>query len=184
MLPMITKFLPEFDAAIEHLRSELNSIRGSRAHPSIVEDVKIEAYDSEMRVKELGSITVPEPRNIVIQPWDKTVLKDLERGLNKADLNVGIQNDGSVIRLSFPPLTQETRQAIIKVLGQKLETGRVQIRHIREKIREDIISAEKKKEISEDDRYKAQEDLDELVQKYQDQIHDLGTKKEAEISAV
>ena len=70
------------------------------------------------------------------------------------------------------------------MLGQKLETGRVQLRHIREKIREDIISAEKKKEISEDDRYKAQEDLDELVQKYQNQIHDLGTKKEAEISAV
>jgi ribosome recycling factor len=184
MSPIITKHQPEFAAALEHLKTELNSIRGNRATPSLVEEIKMEVYSSEMKLKELASITVPEPRIVMIQPWDKAILKDIERGLSKADLNVGIQNDGSVLRLSFPPLTEETRQAIIKVLGQKLEAGRIQIRQIREKVREEIIKQEQAKEITEDDRYKAQEDLDEEVAKWQEQIKELGVKKEQEILTV
>jgi ribosome recycling factor len=184
MSPLLIKHQEEFAAAIEHLKIELNSIRGNRASPSLVEDIKITAYGSEMRLKELASLSLPEPRIIVVQPWDKTVLKDIERGLNLADLNVGIQNDGTVLRLSFPPLTEETRQAIIKVLGQKLEAGRIQLRQIREKIREEIVKQEQAKEITEDDRYKAQEDLDELISKWQAQVKELGDKKEQEILTV
>src|SRR3989344_5507869 len=163
MMQIIIEHKSEFDRAIEHLKTEFASVRSNRATPSLVEELKIEAYGSEMRLKELASLTVPEARTIVVQPWDKTVIKDIERGLTKADLNVGIANDGAVIRLSFPPLTAETRQTLLKVLSQKLEAARVQVRQIREKTRERVIKAEKEKSITEDDRFQAQKDLDELV---------------------
>lgn len=184
MHPILLAREPEFQAAIEHFKTELNSIRGNRAHPSIVEDVKVEVYGSEMRLKELASITTPEPRVITIQPWDKNALKDIERSLQKADLNVGIQSDGIVVRVTFPPLTEESRQAILKVLGQKLEAGKVQVRHIREAARDAVLKAEKAKEMSEDDRYKAQEDLDELTKKYQEQLESLSQRKEEEVTTI
>ena len=183
-MPLIDEHKPEFGEAIEHLKTELLSIRSNRATTALVEELKIEAYGSEMRLKELASLTVPEARTIVVQPWDKTVVKDIERGLTKADLNVGIANDGAVIRLNFPPLTAETRQTLLKVLNQKLEVARVQVRQIREKTREQVIKAEKEKSITEDDRFQAQKDLDELVKDYIDQIKVKGERKEEEITTV
>jgi ribosome recycling factor len=184
MMPIITEHKPEFERAIEHLKTELTSIRGNRASPSLVEDVKIEVYDTEMRLKELASITVPEPRSIVVQPWDKTVIKDIERSLTKAELGVGVVNDGTVLRLALSPLTTESRQALLKSMHQKLEVGRVQIRQIREKAREQIIKAEREKDITEDDRFKAQADLDELVGEYIEEINTIGERKEAEITTI
>ena len=137
-----------------------------------------------MRLQEVASITIPEPRMIVVQPWDKTLLKDVERGLQEASLNLGITNDGTVLRLTLPALTAESRQALLKVLHQKLEAGRVQIRQLREKVREQIIKAERDKEISEDDRFKAQEDLEEFVKGYIEQVNTVGQRKEEEILTV
>ena len=184
MMTIIVEHRAEFDKAIEHLKTELSSVRGNRATPSLVEDIKIEAYSSEMRLKELASLTVPEPRTIVVQPWDKSIIKDIERGLTKADLNVGLVNDGSAIRLNVPPLTEESRQQILKLLKQKLEAGRVQVRQIREKVREQILKGEKERTITEDDRFQAQKDLDELVKDYIDQIESLGDRKEEETMTV
>ncbi len=184
MSPIITQHEEEFKSALEHVSNELNGIRGNRAHPSLVEDLKVEVYGSEMRVKEIASITIPEPRVIVIQPWDKTVLKDVERGVVKANLNVGVQNDGAVVRVTFPTLTEESRNQILKVLGQKLEAGKVQVRQIREKVREAIVKAERDKDITEDDRYKAQEDLDQYVGELLERIKDMGERKEQEVMTV
>lgn len=184
MTPLIIEHKPEFDQAIEHLKTELSSIRSNRATPALVEELKVEAYGQVMRLKELASLTVPEARTIVVQPWDKNIIKDIERSLTKADLNVGIANDGAVIRLSFPPLTAESRQALLKVLSQKLEAARVQVRQIREKAREQIIKSEKEKTITEDDRFQAQKDLDELVKDYIDQIKVMGERKEEEITTI
>lgn len=184
MMPIVIEHKPEFDKAIEHLKMELASVRSNRATPSLVEDIKVEAYGSEMRLKELASLAVPEPRTIVVQPWDKTIIKEIEKNLIKADLNLGMVNDGSVIRLTLPPLTEETRQALIRVMNQKLEAGRVQIRQIREKVREQIIKAEKEKKITEDDRFQAQKDLDELIKDYTEQINGLGRRKEEEITTI
>lgn len=183
-MPIINEHRPEFEQAVTHLKTELSSIRSNRATPALVEEIKIDAYGAEMRLKELASLTVPEPRTIVVQPWDQNVLKDIEKSLTKADLNMGIVNDGSVIRLNLPPLTAETRQALLKVLSQKLEVGKVQTRQIREKVRENIIRAEKDKVITEDDRFQAQKDLDELVKGYIDQISDIGRRKEEEITTI
>lgn len=184
MSQFITQYEAAFTAAVEHVRAELQTIRGNRAHPTLVEDLKVKAYGSEMRLQEVASITIPEPRMIVVQPWDKTLLKDVERGLQEASLNLGITNDGTVLRLTLPALTAESRQALLKVLHQKLEAGRVQIRQLREKVREQIIKAERDKEISEDDRFKAQEDLEEFVKGYIEQVNTVGQRKEEEILTV
>jgi len=174
----------EFEASLEHLKVELQSIRGNRANPSLVEEIKVEAYGTEMRLQEIAGITVPEPRSVQIQPWDKNLLKDIERSLNKADLNVGIKNDGESIHISLPPLTTETKVALIKVLNQKLEQGRVNVRQVREKVRERIFKAEKENVITEDDKYEAQKDLDEMTQEFLEKIKSIGVRKEEEISTV
>ncbi len=184
MSPLITEHEAEFEKAIEHLKNEIGTIRGNRANPGLVEEVKVEAYGSVMTLKELASITLAEPRVLAIQPWDKSVLKEIERGLNTADLNLGIVNDGTMIRISFPALTAESRQALLKVLGQKLEQARVQIRQIRDRVKERIIAAEREKEMSEDERYGAQEDLDELTKTYTEQVAAVGARKEEELLTV
>lgn len=174
----------EFDNAIKHLQTELQQIRGNRAHPSMIENIKVEVYGSAMTLKELGSITVPEQRQLVFQSWDKNVLKDVERALLSGNLNAGIANDGEVIRLTLPALTNETRQQLLKILGQKLEQAKVQIRRIREDVRSKLTNAEKAKELSEDEKFAAQEDLEELVKKYIDEVASLGDAKEQEITTV
>lgn len=183
-MPLVAGYRPAFEQAVEHLKGELNTIRGNRAHASLVEEVRVEAYGSELRLKEVATITIPEPRTIVVQPWDKTILKDIERSLAKADTGLAIVNDGAVVRLTLPPLTAESRQALTKVLHQKLEAGRVQLRQVREKARGAILQAERDKSLSEDDRFAAQEDLDELVRDYLAKVAELGERKEAEVMTV
>lgn len=184
MSAIIESHNEEFLSAIEHLKSELQSIRSNRATPTLVEHLKVEAYGAQMKLLEVASITVPEPRTIAVQPWDATLLKDIERALNEANLNMGIGNDGTVIRLTLAPLTTETRQALVKVLNQKLETARIQLRQIREKARAGVVAAERSKDLTEDDRYAAEEELDSVVKKFTDQINELGERKEAEIMTV
>src|SRR5262249_19693165 len=118
------------------------------------------------------------------QPWDKSVIKDIERSLTKANLNMGIQNDGVVLRLTLPPLTEESRQQMIKLLNQKLEAGRVNLRQVRERVREEIVKAERAKEITEDDRFKAQDELEDVVKKHLEEIKELGEAKEEELTTV
>jgi ribosome recycling factor len=174
-----------FNKAIDHLKHELQQIRGNRAHASMIEDIKVEAYGgSRMALKELGSITVPEQRQLVFQPWDKNVLKEVERILLASNLNAGIANDGEVLRLTLPTLTNETRQQLLKILSQKLEQARVQIRQVREDVRTELSNAEKAKEISEDEKFSAQEDVEEVVKDYSEQIKTLGDNKEKEITTV
>ncbi|MFA5954617.1 MAG: ribosome recycling factor [Patescibacteria group bacterium] len=184
MHQLITVSETDFENAIEHLQQELQTIRGNRAHPSLVENIKVSAYGSEMRLQELASVSVPEPRTIQVQPWDKGLLKDIERALGQAELNVSITNDGQLLHLTLPSLTQETRNSLLKVLGQKLEQGRVQVRQAREKTREAINKAEKAKEITEDDRFQAQKELDEFTRSYLDKIDGIGERKEKEITTI
>lgn len=174
----------DFTKAIEHLKHELQQIRGNRAHPSMIEDIKVDMYGSPMTLKELGSITVPEQRQLVFQAWDKNVLKEVERVLLASNLNAGVANDGEVVRITLPALTNETRQQLLKVLGQKLEQARVQIRQVREDIRTALTNAEKSKEISEDEKFTAEKDVEDVVKDYTTQIKELGDSKEEEITTV
>ncbi len=173
-----------FDKAVDFVKSDIASLRTGRAVPSLVEKVPVESYGTVSDLMHLASITAPEPQTIIIKPWDPGVVKDIEKALSKSDIRVSPVVDGQVIRLNFPSLTEETRKELVKVLHKKLEEGRISLRGVREKIREEIMSAEKDKTISEDEKFQALKELDELTKDYNDKIKVLGDKKETEIMTI
>jgi ribosome recycling factor len=184
MSNIIDQHKPELDKAIEFLKGELNSLRTGRANVSILEKVMVEAYGSKMPIVQVGSIAVPEARSITIEPWDKSILKDLERSLREANLGLGIVNEGTLIRLTVPLMTEENRKELVKILSQRLEQSKQSVRKIRDRIRETIISEEKEKKISEDEKFKALKKLDETIGEYNDKIKKMGEEKEKEIMTV
>lgn len=173
-----------FEKALEFIKSDASTLRTGRATPSLVEKVPVESYGTVSDLMHLASITAPEPQTIIIKPWDPNVVKDIERALSKSDIRVSPVVDGQVIRLNFPALTEETRKELVKILHKKLEEGRIAIRGVREKIREEIMSAEKDKAISEDEKFQALKELDELTKDYNDKIKVIGDKKEEEIMTI
>lgn len=174
----------KFDKVIDHLKIELSSIRTGRATPALIENIKVAAYEGgeAMSVVQLASISVPEARQLLVEPWDKSIIKNIEKAINESDLGLSVTNEGSSLRLTVPLMTDEMRQKITKLLNEKLETARISTRGVRDKVKEDINKQEKDKEISEDEKYKLIDKLDELVKKYNDQIKEQGENKEAEIS--
>lgn len=174
----------QFDKSIEFLRSDLNTLRTGRISPSVVEKIKVEAYGTVSELLQLASISSPEPQTIAIKPWDKGVLKDIERAIQVSDLNVNPVMDSDLIRLNFPPLTEERRKELVKVLHKKLEDGRIILRGQREKVKEEILALEKDKQMSEDEKFQALKDLDNMTKEYNDKIKELGDKKEQEIMTI
>lgn len=184
MQQLVEKNKEQFDRSLEYFKGELGSLRTGRIAPSLVEKVKVEAYGTVSELLQLAAIQAPEPQTIAIKPWDKNIIKDIERALQSSDLNVNPVVDGDLIRLNFPPLTEERRKDLVKVLHKKLEEGRIALRQIREKVREEIMNEEKNKTISEDEKFQALRDLDNLTKEYNDKIKDLGDKKEKEIMTI
>jgi ribosome recycling factor len=174
----------ELDKAIEFLKGELGSIRTGRANPNILEKVTVEVYGSRMPILQIGSISVPEPRSIVIEPWDKSIIKDLERSLREANLGLGVVNEGTLIRLTIPLMTEENRKELVKILGQRLEQSKQSLRKIRDRIREAIMAEEKDKKISEDEKFKQLKKIDELVGESNEKIKKMGEEKEKEIMTI
>lgn len=174
----------EFNNILEHLNLDLKTLRSGRATPALVENIQINAYNVRTPLKQLASIHTPEPRLIVVEPWDKGLLKDVEKGILEAQVNLTPNNDGSVIRIQIPPLTEETRLDIIKILNQKLEESRIAIRKIREEIMKQLKTSKENGEISEDDFFKSQKQLQTQVDEYNEKIKKLGEQKEQEIMTV
>lgn len=177
----LTNKKTEFEKIIEHLNTDIASVRTNRATPSLVENIQVEVYGSKIPVNQLANISSPEPKQLLIEAWDKNVLKDIAKAIETASLSLSVSNEGNHLRLFMPPLTEETRKEIIKVLHEKLESGRITIRNLRDKIKEEINVAEKNKEISEDEKFKLLEDLNKMTREYTDQVGELGQKKEQEI---
>jgi ribosome recycling factor len=173
----------EMTKSIKHFEHELVSIRTGRAHPSMVEDLKVACYggETEMPLKSLASISTPEARLIVVQPWDQTVMPDIERAIKESDLGVNPQNDGNLIRLVLPEMSSARREELKKVLGKKLEECRVSIRSIRKNFNNLIRDTQKAKEISEDFAKRLSELLQKVTDKFIKQSEELGTKKENEL---
>lgn len=173
-----------FNKTIEYLKTDINTLRTGRIAPSVVEKVKVEAYGTTSELLQLAAISSPEPQTIVIKPWDRGVLKDIERAIQVADLNINPVVDGDLIRLNFPPLTEERRKELVKVLHKKLEEARITLRGQREKVREEVMNKEKNKEMSEDEKFQALKDLDTITKEYNDLIKEIGDKKEQEIMTI
>jgi len=184
MSEYIDSFKPDFDKVINHFKKEIDSLRIGRATPAMLENIIVNAYETPTPLIQLASVQSPEPKCLVVQPWDKNLIKQIAKAITEADLGANVSLEEQLIRVTFPPLTEETRKEVTKKLHQKMEEARVSIRNQREKIKEEIIKLERNKEISEDDKYKRIEKLDESVKEYNEQIKELGQKKEKEIMTV
>ncbi len=170
--------------AIQSLEEDLNGIRTGRASPALVERLQVEYYGSPVPLMQLASISVPDPRALLIRPFDATSLKAIERGILASDLGLTPNNDGKVIRLNLPALTEERRRDLVKIVHGRLEESRVATRNIRRDLIKDLREFEKEKLISEDDLKKAEEELQKLTDKYIQQIDTIGQHKEREIMEV
>jgi len=184
MHTVIDEFRPEFEHVIEFLKSDLSSLRTGRANSALVEDILVEAYGGTMAVKGVASIQVPDAKTIIIEPWDKTVTKDIEKAVRNAPIGVNPVVDGNRIRVSIPPLTEDGRRELTKIVGKKAEEAHIAMRAVREKAKDKIASMEKEKQISEDERFRLQESLEGVVTLWNDTIRALAADKEQEIMTI
>jgi len=170
--------------AIENLEEDLAGIRTGRAHPALVEKLPVEYYGAPTPLVQLATINVPEARSIVIRPFDATTLKKIERSILASDLGLTPNNDGKQIRLNLPPLTEERRRDLVKLVHNRLEEARVSIRNIRRDMIKDLREFETEKMISEDELKKGEEELQKITDRYIQEINVIGEKKEKEILEV
>lgn len=172
------------NGAISSLEEDLSSIRTGRASPSLVERLQVEYYGAPTPLVQLANISVPEPRALLIRPFDATTLKAIERSILASDLGLTPNNDGKVIRLNLPIPTEERRRDLVKKVHVRLEESRVAVRNVRRDIIKDLREFEKEKLISEDDLKKAEEELQKLTDRFVQQIDSIGHHKEKEIMEV
>jgi ribosome recycling factor len=169
--------------AIEAMAREFSEVRTGRAHPGLVEGLHVDYYGTLTLVKQLASISVPDPHMITIQPWDKTVIPELEKAIMASNLGVMPSNDGSIVRLSIPPLSKERRDELVKLVHKMSEEGRVSMRTIRRDVKEALEKMEKDKLISEDMKFRAIDELQKMVDKYIVKIDEMLKNKEKEVLA-
>lgn len=174
----------DLNNAIEHFKFEMSKIRTGRANPAIVEDLLVDYYGTKTPLKQIANINVPEPRTILIQPWSRDSLANIESAIKNSDLNLTPNNDGEVIRINIPALNEERRLELVKMLNKKSEEARIAVRNIREEIWKEIQDMEKSGQIAEDDKFRGKERLQESINEYNKIIDELGDKKEQEILTV
>jgi len=174
----------KMDRAVDAFRRELNNLRTGRATPALVEDVTVEYYGVPTPLKQLASISAPDARAIMVQPWDKQALRDIEKGLMKSEMGFNPSNDGNVITVPIPPLTQERRQEMVRLLKRKIEDGKVSVRNIRRDGVDSLRKLERDKSISQDQNRRSQEQIQKTTDSHIETIDEIGTAKEAEIMQV
>jgi ribosome recycling factor len=170
--------------AIQALSDDLAAIRTGRASPALIEKLPIQYYDAPTPLMQLASISVPEPRSLMIKPFDPSTLKEIERSIQSSDLGLTPNNDGKAIRLNLPQLNEERRHELVKHVHQRLEEARVAVRNIRRDSHNDMREFEKEKLISEDELKRGEEDLQKLTDKFIEDINQHGQNKEKEIMEV
>ncbi|MCS7233095.1 MAG: ribosome recycling factor [Synergistetes bacterium] len=167
--------------AIDMIKKDMASVRTGRAHPALLEDIKVDYYGTPVPINQLATISVPEARLIVIQPWDKSTLKEIEKAILRSPLGLIPQNDGNVIRVSIPPLTEERRKELIRLVRKKAEEGRITVRNIRRDVMEELKEKKENGELPEDDYFRLSKDIQELTDKYIEQVEEILKLKEEEI---
>jgi ribosome recycling factor len=174
----------DFTAAVAHFEQELKGLRSGRASAAVVETVPVEAYGSMMEMKGVASISVPDAKTIQIEPWDKGLVKDIEKALVMAELGMQPSVAGSTIRLTMPPMTEENRKRLVKQAMEMAEQARIAVRAVRENAREAIQKLEKDKAIGEDEKFRLQEDLEKVVKEWNNKIEEIVKKKEEEVMTI
>lgn len=178
---LLKKHKEDFERVLDFLKGEVSQIRSGRATPALVEDVKVDAYGSKMRIKELANISIPDPKTILIQVWDKGIINSVEKAIQESHLGLNPVVDGQNIRLVVPPLIEERKKELLRLLHDKVEQARIKIRKIREEIWREVQDMEENGEIREDDKFKAKEDLQEMVDEFNEKIEEIKERKESEL---
>lgn len=185
---MIDKLISDnkknLESHINGYKEALNNIRAGRANPSIVENINFDYYGVETPIRNAATITVPEARLLVIQPWDASQIKSIEKAILASNIGITPSNDGKVIRLPFPELTEDTRKNLVKEVKQKSENSKIGVRNIRRDLMDAVKKAEKNKEISEDEKKIYESEIDDLTDEFIKKIEDVTKQKEEELLTV
>jgi len=172
------------DKAVQVFKRDLTSVRAGRATPSMLDKVMVEYYGSQLPVNQVATVNTPEPRQLLITPWDKGMLSDIEKAIQKSDLGLNPMTDGAVIRLNIPPLTEQRRQELVKVVRKMAEEARVAVRNIRRDANDELKKTEKSGELSEDEVRRGTEKVQALTDKYVAEVDKISTAKEHELTEV
>jgi len=174
----------DFFKLIDFFKKEISAIRTGRANSSILEAVQVDAYGVKNAINAVASVNVLDGQTITISPWDKSVLKNIEKAIIDANLGLGVVNEGTMIRLTVARMTEDARKEMVKKLNKKQEEARISLRNVREEIKNNIEKAEKEKEIGEDDKFKFIKDLDAEITKMNDELKKIRDKKEEDIMTI
>lgn len=174
----------EVQKAIEFFKKEIANLRTGRANPAILEGIQVEAYGTKTPLNGLANINVPDGQSLLVSPWDKNVIKEIEKAIVDADLGVSVVNEGDKLRLTVPKMTEENRKEIVKKLNEKMEESRIKIRQTRDEMKSDIEKAEDLKEISEDDKFRFIKEMDEEIGKKNDELKSIRDRKEQDIMTI
>ncbi|MBI2266382.1 MAG: ribosome recycling factor [Armatimonadetes bacterium] len=169
---------------IEYLKHEFTTIRTSRATPALLDKIQVEAYGSPMPLKQLANISAPEPRLLIVQPYDKSIHDAVMKAIQKSDLSVTPQTDGNLIRIVIPPLTEERRKDLVKIIRKKIEEGKISVRNVRRDANEDLKKNEKEGTVSEDQSRRMQDQVQKLTDRYVKELDNLFAAKEREIMEI
>lgn len=177
-------FKGKLEKIVERLKQGVASLRTGRATPALVDDLEVDYYGTKTPLKALASISSPEPRTIVISPWDKNALQPIERAIQSSSLGLNPIMDREAIRLSIPPLTEERRRELVKMLGRHLEDARIQVRKEREEALKAVDRQEKEKQVSEDEKFRQKNEAQKIVDEINKKIEEIGAAKEKEIMTI
>ena len=169
---------------LDVLSKELAAVRAGRANPAVLDKITVEYYGAPTPLNQVAAISTPDPRTLAIQPWDGSVLKAIEKAIQESDLGINPQNDGKVIRLAFPQLTEERRKELVKLIHKYAETGKIAVRNVRRDAMEYFKKAQKASEITEDDLKQAEKDLQKLTDDSSKKIDELLARKEKELMEI
>lgn len=183
MDPVLTQPNEKIEAALHHFKMEIAGIRAGRANPALIENIPVSAYGGMMKLNEVGTISAPQPTLLTVQVWDASILDNVIKAIQEANLGLNPSNEGTMIRLPIPPLTAERREEFIKLLHQKLEAVRVEIRQIRQDVRQEWKKSQESGEYGEDEFFRREKLLQELVDRKMMAVESLGKAKEEELQA-
>ena len=180
----LDKLKPRLEKAINQFREEITSLQTGRATPALLEEIEVNAYNTKTPLSQLAAIQSPDPRTLLIQPWDKNIIKEVERAILDSPLGLSPVLDGETLRLSIPPLNEEKRKELVRLLKEKMEVARIKVRQERENILDEVKKMGKDGQITEDDKYLTKDKVQELIQEYNKKIDEIASKKEQDIMTI
>jgi ribosome recycling factor len=183
-MPSIQQASQKMDRAVEAMRREFTGVRTGKASPALLDTVRVEAYGSHVPLNQVATVSAPEPRLLVVQPWDRAMIAPIEKALQTSELGLNPSNDGKLVRVPIPPLTEERRREYVRLLHKMAEEGRVAVRQARKDANDDIKRRQKEGEISEDQARREQDEVQKLTDKHIHQVDEVLKQKEAEVMEV